>query len=111
MVRPGSSGNASAMATALPRCAIASVYAERFSACWPALRHHSSAVPLSPFSEVECQNFRLGLGDDRELLAQDIADVPVQQLPAALEQALVSRFLNQRMLEAVARFRRRPAAR
>ena len=34
----------------------------------------------------------------------------MQQLPAALEQALVSRFLNQRMLEAVARFRRRPAA-
>ena len=62
------------------------------------------------FSEMECQDFRLGLGDDRKLVAQNVADVLMQQLPAALEQTLVSRFLNERMLEAVGRFRRRPAA-
>ena len=68
--------------------------------------------PVQPrFREVICQQFRLGLGDGRKLLTQDIADLPMQQLPAALEQALVSSFLNQRMLEAVVRFRRRPVAR
>ena len=62
------------------------------------------------FSEMECENFRLGLGDDWKLVAQNIADVLVEQLPPALEQALVSRFLNERMLEAIGRFRRRPVA-
>lgn len=36
------------------RCAIASEYAERFNACWPALRHHSSAAWLSPASVKWC---------------------------------------------------------
>ena len=62
------------------------------------------------FSEVKCQNFRLGLGDDWKLVAQNIADVLVEQLPPALEQALVSRFLNERMLEAISRLRRCPVA-
>ena len=59
------------------------------------------------FSEVICQDFRLGPGDDRKLVAQDFANVLMEQLPAALEQALVGRFLNERMLEAIAHFRRR----
>ncbi|HVQ69790.1 MAG TPA: hypothetical protein VMT08_20045, partial [Bradyrhizobium sp.] len=59
---------------------------------------------------MECQDFRLGLGDDRKLVAQNVADVLMQHLPPALEQTLVSRFLNERVLEAVGRFRRRPAA-
>ena len=62
------------------------------------------------FSEVVCNYFRLRLGDDWKLIAQDVANILVKYLPAALEQALVSRFLNQRMLEAIARFRRRPVA-
>src|SRR5258705_1108209 len=65
----------------------------------------------SRLSEVICQQFRLGLSDDRKLLAPESTDLPMQQLPAALEQTLVSSFLNQRMLEAVTRFRRGPAAR
>ena len=32
------------------------------------------------FSEMVCQNFRLGLGDDRKLLTQDIANLPMEQL-------------------------------
>ena len=64
----------------------------------------------SRFGEVVCHDFRLCFGDDWKLIAQDVANVLMEQMPAALEQTLVSRFLNQRMLEAIDRFRRRPAA-
>src|SRR6478735_1591431 len=55
-------------------------------------------------SEVVCQNFRLSLGDDWKLLAQDIADALVKHLPFALEQALVGRFLNEGVLETIVCF-------
>ncbi|MBV8525088.1 MAG: hypothetical protein JOY71_23695, partial [Acetobacteraceae bacterium] len=45
--------------------------------------------------------FRLGRGDRRELSAQGISDLPVQDLPPALEQGFVGRVLDQRMLEGV----------
>jgi len=47
--------------------------------------------------------FRLGRGDRRELFAQDVGDLPVQELPPAPEQGFVGRVLDQRMLEGVAR--------
>ena len=49
--------------------------------------------------EVVSQNFGLGIGDDWKSVAQDVADVLVDQLPPALEQALVSRFLDKRMAD------------
>jgi hypothetical protein len=48
-------------------------------------------------------DFRLGRGDRRELAAQGIGDLPVQDLPPAPEQGFVGRVLDQRMLEGVAR--------
>jgi len=54
--------------------------------------------------------FRLGRRGRRELSAQDIGDLPVQDLPPALEQGFVSRVLDQRMLEGVARIGRRAGA-
>ena len=50
--------------------------------------------------------FGLGRGDRRELFAQDIGDLPVQDLPAAPEQRFVGGVLDQRMLEGVARIGR-----
>src|SRR5215831_12026752 len=50
--------------------------------------------------------FRLGRGDRRELAAQCIGDLPVQDLPPAPEQGFVCGVLDQRMLEGVARFGR-----
>ena len=54
--------------------------------------------------------FRLGRRDRRELIAQGIGDLPVQDLPPALEQGFVGRVLNQRVLEGVARIGRRAGA-
>ena len=47
-----------------PQCLLAGL-APPFQCC--------SAQPR--FSEMECQDFRLGLGDDRKLVAQNVADV------------------------------------
>ena len=55
------------------------------------------------------QNFRFGIGDDWKSVTQDVADMLVDQLPPALEQALVSSFLDKRMLEGVGGFRWRPS--
>jgi len=54
--------------------------------------------------------FRLGRRDQRELSAQDIGDLPVQDLPPAPEQGFVGRVLDQRVLEGVARIGRRARA-
>src|SRR6516162_505337 len=62
------------------------------------------------FSKMVCHDFRLGLGNNWKLVAQDIADLLMEQLPAALEQALVGRLLNKRMFKAIASFRRCPPA-
>ena len=51
--------------------------------------------------------FRLGRRDRRELSAQGIGDLPVQDLPPAFEQGFVGRILDQSMLKGVARIRRR----
>jgi len=53
---------------------------------------------------------RLGRRDRRELSAQDIGDLPVQDLPPTLEQGFVGGVLDQRMLEGVARIGRRTRA-
>ena len=50
--------------------------------------------------------FRLGGCDRRELSAQGIGDLPVQDLPPALEEGFIGRVLDQRMLERVARIGR-----
>ena len=54
--------------------------------------------------------FRLGRRDRRELAAQGIGDLPVQDLPPALEQRFVGGVLDQRVLEGVARVGRRAGA-
>jgi hypothetical protein len=48
-------------------------------------------------------NLRLTLGDHGEPVAQHLRDAPVQHLPPTLEQTLVGRLLNQRVLEGVDR--------
>ena len=55
-------------------------------------------------------DLRLDLGHCLEPIAQGLSNAPVQYLPAALEQVLVSRLLHQRVLEAVDGFRRIAAA-
>jgi len=50
--------------------------------------------------------FRLGRRDRGEISAQDIGDLPVQDLPPALEQGFVGGVLDQRVLEGVARIGR-----
>ena len=60
----------------------------------------------SGFGEMVGDDFGLGrraLG----IVAQDFGGAAVQRLAAALEQALVGRVLDQRMLEAIIRLRRR----
>ena len=56
------------------------------------------------------EEFRLGLHDIGELFAQDFGDALMQDLPAALQEALIGRVLYQRVLEAVARLGRGPVA-
>jgi hypothetical protein len=41
------------------------------------------------------------------VVAQDFGGAPVQRLPSGFEQAVVGRVLDQRVLEAIARLRRR----
>src|SRR5438445_10747986 len=59
-----------------------------------------------PLREMMGDALRLDLGHRLEPIAQGLSNAPVQYLPAALEQALVSRLLHQRVLEAVDGFRR-----
>jgi len=54
--------------------------------------------------------FRLGRRDRGELAAQGIGDLSVQDLPPAPEQGFVSRVLDQRVLEGVARIGRHARA-
>ena len=54
--------------------------------------------------------FRLDRGDRRELAAQGVGDLPVQDLPPAPEQGFVGGVLDQRMLEGVARIGRSAGA-
>jgi hypothetical protein len=54
--------------------------------------------------------FRLGRRDRRELAAQGIGDLPVQDLPPAPQQGFIGCVLDQRMLEGVARIGRRASA-
>jgi len=54
--------------------------------------------------------FRLNRRGRRELSAQDISDLPVQELPPASEQGFVGGVLDQRVLEGVARVGRRARA-
>ena len=51
-------------------------------------------------------DFRLRRGSLR-IIAQDFSGAPVQRLPSGFEQAVVGRVLDQRVLEAIARLRRR----
>jgi len=60
--------------------------------------------------QMVCDEFRLGRGDRRELSAQDIGDLPVEDLPPAPEQGFVGGVLDQRVLEGVARIGRRARA-
>ena len=61
------------------------------------------AGPTPPFdrrlaepglSQMMGDEFRLGRGDRRELSAQGIGDLPVQDLPPAPEQGFVGRVLD-----------------
>ncbi len=61
------------------------------------------------FSVVVSQQFGFCLCPLREPSFQDLCDATMQSLAFALEQALVSRILNERMLEGVARIRWRAA--
>jgi len=51
--------------------------------------------------EMMGDQLRLGLDDIREFFAQGFGDAAVQDLPPALQEALVSRVLHQRVLEDV----------
>src|SRR5262245_21459008 len=59
-----------------------------------------------PLREMMGDDLRLDLGHCLEPIAQGLSNAPVQYLPAAFEQVLVSRLLHQRVLEAVDGFRR-----
>ena len=88
----------------MPRWAIAS---------WKAERRKGLVARLSPpfdreiveagFREMMGDGF--GLGRARSLDAQEFGRAAMQRLPAALEQALVGRVLDQRMLEAIVSLR------
>ena len=61
----------------------------------------------SGLREVMRQHLWLGCGDGRKLVAlyaHDLGDATVQNGPSAPEQILVSRFLDQRVLEAIIGF-------
>ena len=55
----------------------------------------------------EMMRDRFGLGAARSAVAQDFGGAAVQRLAAALEQAVVGRVLDQRVLEAIVGLRRR----
>ena len=59
----------------------------------------ASGSPAS--AEMMRQQLRLGRIAGCEVVAQDLGDAAVQNLTPALEQILISRVLNQRVLEAV----------
>jgi hypothetical protein len=52
------------------------------------------------------EQLRLGRGGIGKPIAQNLSRAAVQSLPTALEQVLISRILNERMLKAVFRFGR-----
>ena len=90
----------SAISIALPRWAIASWNALRRSAASPALPHHSiagSAVAGLREMMRDELGLRVGRGEQR------LGRAAMQRLPAALQQALVGRVLDQRVLEAIGR--------
>ena len=62
-------------------------------------------IVKSGFGEMMGDDFRLGRGA-LGLIAQDFGGAAVQRLPAALEQAVVGRVLDQRVLEAIVGLRR-----
>ena len=73
----------------------------------PALPQYSIASSVRPACvEVVGDKLRLGVGDDGEFFAQGFGDAPMQDLPPAPQQAFVSRVLDERVFEAVARFGR-----
>ena len=58
------------------------------------------------FGEMMRQHFRLRRRALRELISQRLGGATMQRLTAALQQILVSRVLDQRVLEAIFRLRR-----
>ena len=54
------------------------------------------------------EQLRLGCNGGGKLIAQNLTRAAVQSLATALQQVLISRILNERMLEAVFGFRRLP---
>src|SRR5262249_45576256 len=54
-----------------------------------------------------CEQLRLGCSDGGKLIAQNFTRAAVQSLATALEEILVSRILNERVLKAVFGFRRK----
>ena len=56
--------------------------------------------------KVMRQQFRFGCSVGGELVAKDLAHAAVQNLAPALEQILISRILNERVLEAIIGSRR-----
>jgi hypothetical protein len=80
---------------------------ERRSACSPALPHHSIERSSSPACiEMMRDDFRRRCGALWNI-AQNFGRTAVQHLAAALEQAVVGRVLDQRVLEAIVRLCRR----
>jgi len=55
-------------------------------------------------SEVMRQQFRLGRSSAADIIEQNLGDATVQNSTPALEQIVISRVLNKRMLEAIFRF-------
>src|SRR5262245_2192071 len=70
---------------------------------------NGSLAELRP-REMVGDNLRLELGDCREPITQGLGDASVQHLPTALEHVLVSRVLDQRVLETIHGFWRVTAA-
>ena len=60
-----------------------------------------SRVWHAGLGEVMGKQLRLDRSSTREIVAQGLADAAMQSQPPALEQVLISRVLNERVLEAV----------
>src|SRR6516165_3027652 len=95
------------MAIALPRWAIASWKAERRRGLVARLAPPFDGEIVEPsLREMMCDDLGLRRGA-LWIVAQDFSGAAMQRLAAALEQAVVGSVLDQRVLEAIARLRRR----
>src|SRR5215472_9169821 len=88
-----------------------------FGICRPLIRALAGAMPeqdrlrqLSGFREMVRQEFRLGGHDIRRPLFQNLGNAAMKLPAAALKERLIGSIADERMLEAVSRFRKASTA-